>query len=703
MTTVDPVRPSRLRMLVSTLPVVLLLLSVIGYGFGEMLHAQLLGLGESWWPGYHELRSEPDEPECDPASYGVVAPGVGEGGAEGDELDALLEDDEEGDELDALLDGDEEGDAPTRAARAAAAQQAAAAARMRCEEKHAKYADIKSRMTPGVERFRAVEGFVAGGVMFAVNHLAHALALLLLLCAATATALRAHISLRPIRSRIDDRVSQVAQLGANLLLLDSAWTFKQVDEASGAANHHAGLHEVWMLGFAAMSAINLWHLAKPMSDGPPRGSFGRATLAVPLYAVMGLISGAYFLLAEGNASGLAIYLGKLTEHAVLYIHVGLYVWAGMLLKRTNLATLSFDLLRPWRLPPELLAFVVVAAAAIPTAYSGASGIFVIAAGAVIYEELRRAGSRRQLALAATAMSGSMGVVLRPCLLVVIAASLNKQVTTDQLFGWGAWVFVLRAAIFLIACLIVRQGPLTMARPAEALPGVGKAVKSLIPYLLLFTVIIVAAAWLLGAHMDEHSAPMLLPMILLIVLFYDRLKARRQARAAVAPRPAGFIRALEGSTAETTGHIGALLALMGLSMCLGGIVERAELMAMVPQDFGSVWATMSLLVIVLVIIGMTMDPYGAVILVSATIASVAYSNGIDPVHFWMVVLVAFELGYVTPPVALNHLLTRQVVGEDEAEASEVEGGTFYQRHERLLLPIYVLGAALVLVAFVPLFF
>ena len=52
--------------------------------------------------------------------------------------------------------------------------------------------------------------------------------------------------------------------------------------------------------------------------------------------------------------------------------------------------------------------------------------------------------------------------------------------------------------------------------------------------------------------------------------------------------------------------------------------------------------MSVFVFVLVIIGMTMDPYGAVILVTASIADVAYKNGIDAVHFLMVVLAAFEL-------------------------------------------------------------
>ena len=125
------------------------------------------------------------------------------------------------------------------------------------------------------------------------------------------------------------------------------------------------------------------------------------------------------------------------------------------------------------------------------------------------------------------------------------------------------------------------------------------------------------------------------------------------------------------------------------------------MDLVPGSFESIWLAMGLLVVILVVIGMVMDPYGAVILVSATIATIAYESGIDPVHFWMVTLVAFELGYLSPPVALNHLLTRQVVGEKEVALASQEGHNFWYRHEKFLLPLTVMGIALVIVAFVPL--
>jgi TRAP-type C4-dicarboxylate transport system permease large subunit len=142
--------------------------------------------------------------------------------------------------------------------------------------------------------------------------------------------------------------------------------------------------------------------------------------------------------------------------------------------------------------------------------------------------------------------------------------------------------------------------------------------------------------------------------------------------------------------------------MGLSFASGGVIERSGLFESLPETFSSIWMTMGFLLVVLVGIGMIMDPFGAVVLVTGTVAQVAYHNGVDPVHFWMLTLVAFELGYLTPPVALNHLLTRQVVGEEEAAkaTAEVVGQPFWYRHEKILLPLSVMGVTLLIVAFVP---
>nr|AMP48500.1 DctM-like transporters [uncultured bacterium] len=139
--------------------------------------------------------------------------------------------------------------------------------------------------------------------------------------------------------------------------------------------------------------------------------------------------------------------------------------------------------------------------------------------------------------------------------------------------------------------------------------------------------------------------------------------------------------------------------------MGGLIERSEIMMAVPADMGSTLVAITLLVGLMVFVGMVMDPFGAVILVSATVAQIAYKNGINPVHFWMIVLTAFELGYLSPPVALNQLLARQVVGEKEmAEAdAEVRHLGFFYRYERWILPLLVMVPTLILVAYGPYFF
>ncbi len=83
----------------------------------------------------------------------------------------------------------------------------------------------------------------------------------------------------------------------------------------------------------------------------------------------------------------------------------------MLLAQTCLGELVFYILTPWHMSPELLAFVAIVIMAVPTAYTCASAIIIIALGATVYKELRRVGARRQLALATTAMTGSVAVVL----------------------------------------------------------------------------------------------------------------------------------------------------------------------------------------------------------------------------------------------------------------------------------------------------
>lgn len=670
----------------STLPVFLLLVAVIIAGNAEQIHARLLNVGELIWHDYFTLRADIPIPDCDP-NPDIEA-----------ELKKLEAETDGLDELEELFETEEFD-------RESALKSLQNSLQL-CKKKYRIAQQNQIRITPSVIIFRTFETSVAGMSLLAFEKQRMILILTIFICAVICTIKQQHISFRPIITLQEHTISTVAQLLGNFIMLVSSWLYRNSIYKSATIVDHAEIYLLLILGFAVLTVINLYQLFKPLQfhnfDQLHKNSSNilHDILSIPLYIFMTFFVGIYFFLIEGHWAGPAIFFSLLFDQAGLFLNIGLYIWVGMLLKRTQLGDLVFKVFIPWRMSPELLAFVAIIVMAVPTAYTGASGIIIIAMGAIVYEELRRAGARRQLALAATAMTGSAGVVLRPCLLVVLIAALNKEVVTEQLFSWGFKTFMTTAVVFFVITLITKREKMRLAPIQDAFKPFLRALVPLMPYALIVFLIYLAYFYLLNVTMDEFSAPVILPVIILGLIVYEKLFVRMVQVASHEKDAHKFEYTLRMASSEASVHIGALLLLMGLSFVLGGVIERSGLLHNIPHTFASTWMTLGFLMIVLVGIGMIMDPFGAVVLVSGTIAQIAYHNGINPVHFWMITLVSFELGYLTPPVALNHLLTRQMVGHQETAKAALEDGNFWYRHEKILLPLATMGTTLLLVAIVP---
>lgn len=680
-----------------TLPIFAMLLLTLVIGTGELFHGQLLKLGERLFGDppqqvqYFMLRADPVKPACNPSpDIEAEVRRQMDAGSKGpaDDIDALFGE--------TKIDPD-------------VLRQSLKSAAEVCRLKHDMYERVADHITPQVKVYRAIETSFFALFQYGTENRPVILLLMVGLAAVITTLGHHHICIRPARYVRDFQLQALSMAAGSALLLHSTVRYYQISSESGVPIQRPELHFMWMALFAALLLINLWRLVRPprLEQTEGMGSWGKALLAIPLFAYMAINAGLYFL-QHGHPSGLAIYINQLMELPAIFLNLGLFIWAGMLLKQSRLVDLCMNVIRPWRFSPELLTYIILLAAAIPTAYTGASGVFVIAAGAIIYHEVRAVGGSRHFALAATAMSGSLGVVLRPCLLVVLIAALNKQVTTNLLYHWGVYVFFLTSTLFFIASQLHRRQRASIESFGVAIPAMLRQLVPLLPYAVVVAVILFIYDKGLETPLNEISAPIIVPVMMLIILVFDKIIARRTAAGAPKPeyaahRKDGVEESVRAATSETVGHIGALLMLMTLSLAMGGVIERSEVMHLFPAEFASPWTAMAFLVLVKVVIGMIMDPFGAVILVSVTLAPIAYANGIDPVHFWMMVLVAFELGYLLPPVAINQLLTRQVVGEKEIDLADAETRHlgFYRRFERWILPVVVMTVGMLIVAFAPL--
>ncbi|BEH15407.1 TRAP transporter large permease subunit [Marinobacter shengliensis] len=654
----------------------LLLLSTLLLGMGNSLHSRMLWIGEQVWPNYYLLNPDATEPTCN--MFVDVDAEVER------RIQAYKPDPDD------LFSSPPDADALRQSLQSNVAL---------CEQRHLMYAENQKHATWALGAYKSFEQGLAGFLLDNIE-LTKYLFIAMFAMAAAISALDAdHIALRLSRNRSEWRLSQGVQFIVNGLMVLSLNAYLGRLSTSPGTENTMILQYAWagVFGmFMVINAIRFFHIPERMKPGSLSLS---SSLVIPLYCMMGLIAMSYFFFVDGYTSGLAIYFGMMANLSSMFINIGLYVLVGMMLKQTRVPELLLNIVKPFNLPAPMLASVIIFATAFPTAFTGASGIFILAVGGVVYDELRKAGAGRQLSLATTAMSGSLGVVLNPCLLIVVIAALNKEVTTSEMYGWGFWVFILSASLF--SFIVCKTEGNWKPRPAPgALRLALKQLLPLVPYALTAAAVIFAIWVVLGLKFNEYSAPMILPLVMLALVVLDSGKESKELSVS---RMQTFFERSSNAASDSAVHIGALMALIGFSICLGGILERSDIVhAIFPETLTSPWIAMMVIVVMLTLIGMVMDPFGAVILVSATIAQPAIQIGVDPLHFWIVCLVAFELGYLSPPVALNHLLTRQVVGETEVLAAE-RTGTFWHRYQRLLLPLAVMIPSLLLVAFVPMLF
>ena len=701
----------------STFSILILLLLTLIVGTGDMIHGQMLRIGERLYGDekigmqYSFLRAEPIKPECERHPN----------------IDLLVQQQmksNSNDEFADIFGTTSESDV----------RQSVVAAQQQCEEKHAFYDKSIKYMEDhsSIRAYRSMETGFFWILKWGTENRVLLLILMVVIAAITASLKMHHIGLRPARTKLDFKVYNIAMIVGNGLLSASVISqYRSVINSGVVSTYETiGVYWLWMFLFVVLTIISIYKLFQTPENAESGGNFGLALLSIPLYAFMAIVTGIAFTFFMDYSMGQGIYLGLLIEFSGIFLNLALFIWAGMLLTQTRVMDLFLAVLRPWNLAPETLTWLILIGAAIPTAYTGASGIFVVAAGAIIYREVWNSGARRQYALAVSAMSGSLGVVLRPCLLVILISMLDsRHVTSDELFDHGIYVFWLTAFIFLGVSLFLAEDKFRINSPKIAVPGMLRAFVPVIPYIVIVFAVVGFYKFGLDTQMDEFTAPVILPIMLLAFILFDKIFGAKlpvpenpkkalalehekhsqylQEHGATAESKRSFKNSVWFATSESVGHIGALIMLMALSASVGGLIERSEIVTMVPTHLGSILITLGFMALLLALIGMTTDPFGAVILVAATIAPVAFENGIHPIHFWMIVLVAFEFGYVTPPVALNHLLTRLSVGDAEVAAADAEAKekytSFYYRYERWILPIVVLFSALLIVTYVPYLF
>jgi tripartite ATP-independent transporter DctM subunit len=369
-----------------------------------------------------------------------------------------------------------------------------------------------------------------------------------------------------------------------------------------------------------------------------------AVFGAPLFAV---IAGAALLGFYGagiDLSVVAIEFYRIADMPVL-LAIPLFTFAGYLMGESRaperLVRLTTALLG-WL--PGGLAIMCLAACAFFTAFTGASGVTIVALGALLYPALQKAGYPESFNLGLVTTSGSLGLLFAPSLplilygIVVQQFDYTRHVTIESLFIAGVLPGILM--LVLLSLFSLWQGKdLRVSWRDLSKNDIAAALKESrweLP-LPLFV--------LGGIYSGYFAVSEAAAMTTLYVLVVEVL-VHREIPMGELPR---IMR-------ESMVLVGAILLVLGMSLASTNYLIDVQVPKKLFDWIGSyISDRMTFLVVLnvfLLMLGAVLDIFSALVIVVPLILPVALNYGVDPVHLGIIFLANMQIGYFTPPVGMN---------------------------------------------------
>jgi C4-dicarboxylate transporter DctM subunit len=368
-----------------------------------------------------------------------------------------------------------------------------------------------------------------------------------------------------------------------------------------------------------------------------------ALLGAPLFSIIG--AGALWgFHSEGiDLQVVTIEIYRLAEMPIL-LAIPLFTFAGYVLGESQaparMVRMAHALLG-WM--PGGLAIVALVACAFFTAFTGASGVTIVALGALLYPALQQASYPERFNLGLITTSGSLGLLFAPSLPLILygviaqQSSLHTPVNIDDLFLAGILPGLLMM-VLLAAWSMWKQpaGQLTTRFDTkEILSAIRESIWEIpLPFVVL--------GGIYGGYFAVSEAAAVTAVYVLVVEVFIKGEVK--------------FRELPEIIRESMVLVGAIILILGVSLASTNYLVDAEVPTKLFESIRSFienkWTFLIALNVFLLALGMMLDIFSALIIIVPIILPIAAGYGIHPVHLGIVFLANMQLGYFTPPVGMN---------------------------------------------------
>ena len=375
-------------------------------------------------------------------------------------------------------------------------------------------------------------------------------------------------------------------------------------------------------------------------------------LGLPLAFVLGGVS-VVFLYFTWGVDSFYLVAAKMWDsmNSFTLVAIPLFVFMAMVLERAGIAHDLYRMMHIWWGGLRGgLAIGTVGICTIFAAMCGISGAAVVTMGTIALPAMLERKYDKELALGCINAGGGLGILIPPSILMILYA-LITGVSVGKLFAAGLLPGLLLALLLslYIAVRCYFQPQLGPSLPKEERGDWGERFVALRAVILpILVVLMVLGSIVGGIATPTEAAAMGVLGALISAGVHRRLSW-------------GMIRESSVRTLRLTAMIMWILfaahAFSAAYQSMGAQALIADMMGNIP---GGPWGTLITIQIILLFLGMVLDPVGIMLITLPVFLPIVTAAGFDPIWFGILFIINMEIGYMTPPFGFNLFYLKGIV-------------------------------------------
>ena len=354
---------------------------------------------------------------------------------------------------------------------------------------------------------------------------------------------------------------------------------------------------------------------------------------------------AYWAFGDGVISNIVVDAWDAANKDIL-LSIPLFILAGNIMSRGGMASRLIDLMKSLTAPiPGGLAIATILSCAAFAAVSGSGTVTLLAIGTLMYPALINAGYPKSFALGALCAAGTLGIVVPPSIPLILYGIMT-QTSIGDLFIAGI------GPALLLTILMLGYAMLQNFSHRESSWNLNYILTSLKKgiWALLVPIIILGGIYTGYFTATESAAVAVVYSIIVETFIHKEMKWE----------------ILFDVIAETTKLLGSLFPVLMIALSLNVFLTYEEvpqnLVGWMSQRIDNPTTALLGINLFLILIGCIIDIGSAILILAPMLGPIASSQGIDPVHFGIIMVMNLEIGYLTPPLGLNLIVAMGVFKE-----------------------------------------